>query len=119
MPVCALSGGTQQKVLFGRALLAPPRVLVCDEPTRGLDLGAREEIYSLVEALVASGVAIVLVSSDLKELFGIAHRILVVRDARIVAELPPNAHARDIVEASCGQWRTRQRRRLERHPARG
>jgi ABC-type sugar transport system ATPase subunit len=100
MPVRALSGGNQQKVLFGRALLARPRILVCDEPTRGVDVGAREEIYALIRALAASGVAIVLVSSDLKELLGIAHRILVVRDARIVAELPPGAQERDIVEAS-------------------
>ena len=100
MPVRRLSGGNQQKVLFGRALLARPRVLLCDEPTRGVDVGAREEIYLLIEALASSGVAIVLVSSDLKELLGVAHRILVVRDARIVAELPPNAQERDIVEAS-------------------
>ena len=99
MPVRSLSGGNQQKVLFGRALLARPRVLVCDEPTRGVDVGAREEIYSLIEALATSGVAIVLISSDLKELIGVAQRILVVRDARIVAELPPDAQERDIVDA--------------------
>jgi ABC-type sugar transport system ATPase subunit len=100
MSVRSLSGGNQQKVLFGRALLARPRVLFCDEPTRGVDVGAREEIYSLVESLAASGVAIVLVSSDLKELLGIAHRILVVRGARVVAELPAGAEERDIVDAS-------------------
>ena len=100
MPVRSLSGGNQQKVLFGRALLARPRVLLCDEPTRGVDVGAREEIYLLIEALATSGVAVVLICSDLKELLSLAHRILVVRDARIVAELPPNAQERDIVEAS-------------------
>jgi ABC-type sugar transport system ATPase subunit len=99
-PVRSLSGGNQQKVLFGRALLARPRVLVCDEPTRGVDVGAREEIYALIESLARSGVAIVVVSSDLKELLGFAHRILVVREARVVAELPPNAQEHDIVEAS-------------------
>jgi ABC-type sugar transport system ATPase subunit len=97
--VSTLSGGNQQKVLFGRALLARPRVLVCDEPTRGVDVGAREEIYALIEALAASGVAIVLVSSDLKELLAVAHRILVVREARVVAELPANAKEREIIEA--------------------
>ena len=66
---------------------------------RGVDVGAREEIYSLIETLAASGVAIVLISSDLKELIGVAQRILVVRDARVVAELPPDAQERDIVEA--------------------
>jgi ABC-type sugar transport system ATPase subunit len=98
--VSALSGGNQQKVLLGRALLARPRVLLCDEPTRGVDVGAREEIYALIEALASAGVAIVLVSSDLKELLAVAHRILVVREARVVAELPPNAQERDIVEAA-------------------
>jgi ABC-type sugar transport system ATPase subunit len=99
-PVRSLSGGNQQKVLFGRALVARPRVLVCDEPTRGVDVGAREEIYALIESLARSGVAIVVVCSDLKELLGLAHRILVVREARVVAELPPNAQEHDIVEAS-------------------
>jgi rhamnose transport system ATP-binding protein len=98
--VSALSGGNQQKVLLGRALLARPRVLLCDEPTRGVDVGAREEIYALIEALASAGVAIVLVSSDLKELLAVAHRILVVREARVVAELPPNAQERNIVEAA-------------------
>jgi ABC-type sugar transport system ATPase subunit len=98
--VSTLSGGNQQKVLFGRALLAQPRVLLCDEPTRGVDVGAREEIYALIEALAASGVAIVLVSSDLKELLAVAHRILVVREARVVAELPANAQEREIIEAA-------------------
>jgi ABC-type sugar transport system ATPase subunit len=100
MPVRALSGGNQQKVLFGRALLARPRVLVCDEPTRGVDVGAREEIYALVEALAAQGVAVVLISSELKELIGLCQRLLVVRAARIVAELPPDAREHDIVEAA-------------------
>jgi len=98
-PVRALSGGNQQKVLFGRALLARPRVLVCDEPTRGVDVGAREEIYALIESLAASGVAVVLISSDLKELLTLSHRVLVVRNAEVVAELPEGAGERDIVEA--------------------
>jgi len=100
MPVRALSGGNQQKVLFARALLARPRVLVCDEPTRGVDVGAREEIYALLESLAAQGVAVLVVSSELKELIDVCHRLLVVRAARIVAELPPGARERDIVEAA-------------------
>jgi ABC-type sugar transport system ATPase subunit len=99
-PVRALSGGNQQKVLFGRALLARPRVLVCDEPTRGVDVGAREEIYGLIESLAASGVAVVLISSDLKELLTLSHRVLVVRSARVVAELGAGASELDIVKAS-------------------
>jgi ABC-type sugar transport system ATPase subunit len=100
MPVRVLSGGNQQKVLFGRALLARPRVLVCDEPTRGVDVGAREEIYRLIESLAESGVAVVVISSDLKELLALSHRVLVVRAARIVADLPSTAREQDIIEAA-------------------
>ena len=99
-PVRTLSGGNQQKVLFGRALLARPLLLVCDEPTRGVDVGAREDIYSLLDELSREGVAIVLVSSDLKELCSLCHRILVVRDAAVVAELPGDAGEHEIVEAA-------------------
>ena len=98
--VHSLSGGNQQKVLFGRALLARPLLLVCDEPTRGVDVGAREEIYSLIDTLSREGVTIVVVSSDLKELLSLCHRILVVRDAAIVAELPASASELDIVDAA-------------------
>jgi D-xylose transport system ATP-binding protein len=100
MPVRGLSGGNQQKVLFGRALLARPRLLICDEPTRGVDVGAREEIYRVIEALAESGVAVVVISSDLKELLALSHRVLVVRAARIVADLPATARERDILEAA-------------------
>jgi ABC-type sugar transport system ATPase subunit len=100
MPVRLLSGGNQQKVLFGRALLARPRVLVCDEPTRGVDVGAREEIYALIDALANAGVVIVLVCSDLKELLAVAHRIVVVRNARVVAELAADETEEAIVDAS-------------------
>ncbi len=100
IPVRSLSGGNQQKVLFGRALLARPLLLICDEPTRGVDVGAREEIYALIDTLSREGVTIVLVSSDLKELLALCHRILVVRDAAIVAELPSSASEHDIVDAA-------------------
>jgi ABC-type sugar transport system ATPase subunit len=100
LPVRFLSGGNQQKVLFGRALLARPLLLVCDEPTRGVDVAAREEIYALIDALSRQGVTIVLVSSDLKELLALCHRILVVRDAVVVAELPASASEHDIVAAA-------------------
>jgi ABC-type sugar transport system ATPase subunit len=99
-PVRALSGGNQQKVLFGRALLARPLLLICDEPTRGVDVGAREEIYAVIDALSKQGVTIVLVSSDLKELLSLCHRILVVRDAAVVAELPASASELEIVDAA-------------------
>lgn len=99
-PVSALSGGNQQKVLFARALLARPRLLVCDEPTRGVDVGAREEIFALIESLAAEGVAVLLVSSDLKELIALSQRLWVVRDARVVAELPAGASEQAIVDAA-------------------
>jgi ABC-type sugar transport system ATPase subunit len=82
-----LSGGTQQKVLFGRLTLKPPRVLLLDEPTRGVDVGARAEIYTLMNTLAAQGVAIVMISSDLPELLGMSDRILVMRDGQGGGEL--------------------------------
>ena len=100
IPVRSLSGGNQQKVLFGRALLARPLLLICDEPTRGVDVGAREEIYALIDTLSREGVTIILISSDLKELLALCHRILVIRDAAIVAELPASASELDIVNAA-------------------
>jgi len=99
-PARALSGGNQQKLLFGRALLARPLLLICDEPTRGVDVGAREEIYAVIDTLSKQGVTIVLVSSDLKELLSLCHRILVVRDAAVVAELPASASELEIVDAA-------------------
>ena len=87
-------------MLFGRALLAGPLLLICDEPTRGVDVGAREEIYALIDSLAKEGVAIVLISSDLKEVLALCHRVLVIRDAAVVAELPATAGELDIVDAA-------------------
>ena len=82
-PVGGLSGGNQQKVIFARALLAKPKLLVCDEPTRGVDVGAKEEIYALLRQLAAEGVAIIVVSSEFGELLGLCQRLAIVRDGRI------------------------------------
>ena len=82
-----LSGGNQQKVLVGRWLLTRPRVLLLDEPTRGVDVGARAEIYEIIHALAADGLAVVLVSSDLPELLGMSHRVLVLNQGRPAAML--------------------------------
>ena len=83
-----LSGGNQQKVVLARWLLRQCRVLLLDEPTRGVDVGARSEIYALVRSLADSGVAVVMVSSEVEEVLGLADRVLVVREGRVVHEGP-------------------------------
>jgi ABC-type sugar transport system ATPase subunit len=85
--VARLSGGNQQKVLLGRWLFAESRIFLLDEPTRGVDVAARAEIYRAINELVETGAAVVMVSSDLPELLGMADRILVMRRGRLVAEL--------------------------------
>jgi simple sugar transport system ATP-binding protein/ribose transport system ATP-binding protein len=86
-PAGSLSGGNQQKVLFARMLLCSPRALIADEPTRGVDVGARRAIYDLLATLAEDGMGVLFVSSELEELLGLAHRILVMRQGAIVAEL--------------------------------
>jgi ribose transport system ATP-binding protein len=80
--VATLSGGNQQKVVIGKWLATGPRVLLLDEPTRGIDVGAKQEIYELVRTLAAEGLAIVMVSSELPELLLLADRILVMCEGR-------------------------------------
>ncbi|WP_244931574.1 sugar ABC transporter ATP-binding protein [Nocardioides sp. W7] len=86
--VRTLSGGNQQKVVLARWLLRECRVLLLDEPTRGVDVGARSEIYQLVRRLADSGVAVVVVSSEVEEVLGLADRVLVVREGVVVHESP-------------------------------
>jgi len=81
-----LSGGNQQKVVLAKWLLTNPRVLFLDEPTRGIDVGAKQEIYALINRLAKSGLAIVLVSSELPEVLGLADRILVLHEGRQTGE---------------------------------
>jgi ribose transport system ATP-binding protein len=81
-----LSGGNQQKVMLGRWLIQHPRVLILDEPTAGIDVGARSEIYKVIDQLAANGVGILLISSELPEILGISDRILVIDCGRIVGE---------------------------------
>jgi rhamnose transport system ATP-binding protein len=90
-PVSTLSGGNQQKALFARILLAGPRVLVADEPTRGVDVGAKRAIYDLLTELAADGLGVLFISEDTEEILGLAHRVLVMRGGRIVAELTDDA----------------------------
>jgi ABC-type sugar transport system ATPase subunit len=86
-PIYRLSGGNQQKALIARWLFAGSGVLILDEPTQGVDLGARAEIYKLMKDIVAEGGAILMISSDLLELLGMSHRIAVMRRGEFVAEL--------------------------------
>jgi ABC-type sugar transport system ATPase subunit len=97
-----LSGGNQQKLVLGKWLAAPPKLLLLDEPTRGVDVGAREDIYALLVALAERGVAILFASSDLAEVGRLAQRIVVLRKGRIVGELPAGASQDEIVTLSTG-----------------
>jgi len=83
VPISTLSGGNQQKALLARCLFASPSVLLLDEPTRGIDVAAKSEIYALIRGLAASGFAVVLCSSELPEILALAHRIVVFRDGRV------------------------------------
>jgi ribose transport system ATP-binding protein len=90
-PVRTLSGGNQQKVVVGRWLLGdkrPTRLLLLDEPTRGVDVGARAELYQVIRALAADGVGVLLVSSEVPEVLGLADRVLVMREGRLIHEAP-------------------------------
>ncbi|WP_259311358.1 sugar ABC transporter ATP-binding protein [Capillimicrobium parvum] len=87
-PIWSLSGGNQQKVLFAKCLMGNPRVMLIDEPTRGVDVGAKRALYDLIVSLAAEGMALLVVSSELEEVLGLAHRVLVMRRGRLVAELP-------------------------------
>ena len=86
-PIASLSGGNQQKVLFGRSLRVAPSVLVLDEPTRGIDVGAKEEIHLLIDGAAGEGAAVLVASTDTDELVRLAHRVLIMRDGTVAAEL--------------------------------
>jgi inositol transport system ATP-binding protein len=87
--VAYLSGGNQQKVVMARTLLTEPDILILDEPTRGIDVGAKAEIYGIIAGLARTGKAIIMISSELPEILLLSSRILVMREGRITAELDP------------------------------
>ena len=87
-PVAGLSGGNQQKVVLARWLAASSRILILDEPTRGVDVGAKAEIHALIRDFAARGNAVLLISSELPEVIGLSHRILVMRHGQLVADVP-------------------------------
>jgi simple sugar transport system ATP-binding protein/ribose transport system ATP-binding protein len=98
-----LSGGNQQKTLFARWMAAPPRVLLADEPTRGIDVGSKRGVYDLVTDLAREGLSVMLISNENEELLGLAHRILVMRSGRVVAEMDgASASENDLVRAAFG-----------------
>jgi inositol transport system ATP-binding protein len=86
-PIANLSGGNQQKVLIGRWLLTGPRILILDEPTRGIDVAAKAEIHQLVAELAAQGAAVLMISSELPEILGMSHRIMVMHEGRVTGIL--------------------------------
>jgi ABC-type sugar transport system ATPase subunit len=96
-PVRVLSGGNQQRVVIAKWLTLAPRVLILDEPTQGVDVGAKAEIYRLIAELLADGIGVLMVSSDLPEVVRIADRILVMRHGRIVDELSHEQATEDAV----------------------
>ncbi len=97
LPVRALSGGNQQKAALARWLLRDSAVMILDEPTRGVDIGAKREIYELIDALARAGKAILVISSDLPEAIGIADRVLVVRGGKVVKELSADEASEETV----------------------
>jgi rhamnose transport system ATP-binding protein len=102
-PVQELSGGNQQKVAIARWLMTHPRVLILDEPTQGVDIGAKAEIYASIRELAASGLAILLISSEMPEIIGMSDRILVMREGRIVGLLDiKDATANRVMELALG-----------------
>ena len=99
--VSTLSGGNQQKVLLAKWLEIAPKVLIVDEPTRGVDIGAKQEIYRLIQELASEGMACVLISSEMNELIGMCHRIGVMRLGRLVTVFDgPNATEEQIIHAA-------------------
>ena len=107
--VKSLSGGNQQKAVLARMLLQKPRLLILDEPTRGVDIGAKSEIYRIINEIAAGGAAVLIVSSDLPEALGISDRLLVMHEGRLVAELDAEQATEELVmEHATGMFRGRE-----------
>ena len=101
--VGTLSGGNQQKVVLAKWLLTNPKVLFLDEPTRGIDVGAKQEIYQQITRLATDGLAIVLVSSELPEVLGLSDRVLVLHEGRLTGEFARDkATAESVMAAATG-----------------
>ncbi|WP_324028493.1 ATP-binding cassette domain-containing protein [Pantoea sp. JZ2] len=104
LPITSLSGGNQQKVVLGKALMTGPQVVLLDEPTRGIDVGAKTDVYHLIGQLAQQGLAVMFSSSELDEVMALADRILVMADGRITADLPrADATREKLISASTPQ----------------
>jgi ribose transport system ATP-binding protein len=98
-----LSGGNQQKVIIARWLSLKPKIFILDEPTRGIDVGAKAEIHNLLRQMADDGVGILMISSELPEILGVSDRVLVMREGRLVAEFDPEKNSQDdIMHAAAG-----------------
>mgnify|MGYP000143375805 CR=1 FL=1 len=97
LPITSLSGGNQQKVVLGKALMTQPQVVFLDEPTRGIDVGAKTDVYHLIGKMAQQGLAVMFSSSELDEVMALADRILVMADGRTTADVPLSCgYPRDI-----------------------
>jgi ribose transport system ATP-binding protein len=98
-----MSGGNQQKLLLAKVMEANPKIVIIDEPTRGIDVGTKQQIYHFIAALAAEGVSIVVISSEMPEIIGISHRVIVMRDGQIAGELTGDAiNENEIVRYAAG-----------------
>jgi len=101
--VKTLSGGNQQKVVLAKWLLNDPEIIILDEPTRGIDIGAKAEIYKIIAQLAEQGRAIIMISSELEEILGLCDRVIVLYHGRISAEFERSAfNQEDIIKAAMG-----------------
>jgi erythritol transport system ATP-binding protein len=99
-PIGSLSGGNQQKVVIGKMLATNPKVILLDEPSRGIDVGAKAEVFGLLANLATQGIGVLYSTSEVGECLSIAHRIIVMNKGRIVASFGPDATKEQIMSAS-------------------
>ena len=102
-PGTSLSGGNQQKVSLARWLATQPRLLILDEPTQGVDVGAKSELHRIIRRLTKEGLAVLMISSDLPEVIGMSDRIAVMRGGTITSVLPGSAEPHAVMAAALGQ----------------
>jgi ribose transport system ATP-binding protein len=102
VPVRRLSGGNQQKVVLAKWLASAFDLIILDEPTRGVDVGAKVEIYTLIHEIAKAGKAVLLISSELPEVIGVSHRILAMKNGRLVAEFGAGPTEEMVMEAIAG-----------------